>query len=253
MGYICGMRERVHQPYRDALIRTSGAMVGSVGDRTDMFAGNNNGRNDGDTNLKYGATLPNDRALVILAVRVLLLFRAPVARSAATITTSLAGQNGDYFIVAANDADAVTLFNGSSPGDYNDVWRLQYQASEQLFWTLGTGDKPSLISMPSSYFPWGGGPYGDVGGQTDLVFFNNGTPDHTGILRLGRCICLAPRQNIQCSAQIVSLPVGGNGALLGLTQASRNMFDLTDNLNAADLVQKVIAICVDGLLSREVN
>jgi hypothetical protein len=107
--------------------------------------------------------------------------------------------------------------------------------------------------MPTAYFPYGGGLHGDLGGATDLILWNNGTPDHTGILRLARAILLPPRQNIKCSAQIVSLPDGGNNALFVGTQGARNMLSLTSNLNVVDLVNKVVSFTFDGLFSRDVQ
>ena len=46
---------------------------------------------------------------------------------------------------------------------------------------------------------------------------------------------------------------GGNGALFGSTQGTRNMLSLRDNLNAVDLMQKVISFTIDGLFSRDVQ
>lgn len=190
--------------------------------------------------------------MVVLALRVFLWFRNSQARSEPTLDHSL-GANGDYYITAANEAAAVNIMDGSVPGDPRDVHRLYWQSSEALLWSFGTGEKFSLTSMPSSYFPWGGGLHGQLGGSTDLIHWNNGMPDHSGILRLARAILIPPRQNIKCAAQIVSYPVGGNAAVFGTTQGARNMLDLTDNLNAADLIFKSIAFCFDGLFSRDVQ
>lgn len=251
MAKLTNVRERVHQPFRDTLIRSSGYFVGAVQDRSDLFTVS--GKTDGETNLKQGSVLPSDQSMVVLALRVFLWFRSSVARSAATLSAST-GRNGDYFITGANDAAAVALLNGSVPGSYEDVHRLYWQASESLFWDFGAGDKNSLRSMPSSYFPWGGGLHGDLGGVTDLIHWDNGMPDHAGILRLARAILIPPRQNIRCSAVIVRYPDGGNGAVpFGVNQGARNMLSLTDNLNAVDLVNKVIAFAFDGLFSRDVQ
>jgi hypothetical protein len=238
------------QPFRDSLIRTSGYFVGAVSDRTDLFT--QAGKSDGETNLKNGSTLPSDQSMVVLALRVFLWFRNSQARSAADLTSSI-GENGDFFITAANESAAVGILDGSVPGDARDVHRLYWQASEALLWSFGTGEKFSLTSMPSSYFPWGGGLHGQLGGQTELIHWDNGMPDQSGILRLARAILLPPRQNIKCSAQIVSYPVNGNAAVFGATQGSRNMLDLTDNLNAADLINKSIAFSFDGLFSGDVQ
>lgn len=250
MAKLTNMRERIHQPFRDALVRTSGYFAGNVADRTDLFT--QSGRGEAFTNLKNGSVLPSDQSMVILALRVLLWFRRSHARSAAALTTSI-GLNGDFFIAAGFDAAAVVLLNGSGVGDTRDVHRLYWQASEQLLWNFGAGEKLSLKSMPSSYFPYGGGLSGDIGGQTDLIHWNNGTPDHTGILRIGRAILLPPRQEISCSAQIFAMNAGNNAAVFGSTQGARSMLSLVDNLNACDLINKVVSFTFDGLFSRDVQ
>lgn len=251
MAKLTNVRERVHQPFRDSLIRTSGYFPGTVQDRTTLFS--QAGKGSGETNLVQGSVLPSDQSMVVLALRCFLWFRNPVARSALTLTTSI-GDNGDFFITGAQEGNAVALLNGSVPGDTRDVHRLYFQASEQLLWTFGAGDKPSLSSMPSSYFPWGGGLHGDLGGATDLIHWDNGMPDHAGILRLARAILIPPRQNIRCEAEISRYADGGNGAVpFGVNQGARNMLNLTDNLNAVDLVNKIIAFCFDGLFSRDVQ
>jgi hypothetical protein len=250
MAKLTNVRERVHQPFRDTLIRTSGYFASALSDRTDLFT--QAGKDDAQTNLKNGSTLPSDQSMVVLALRVFTWFRQSIARSAATLTTST-GRNGDFFITAASEAAADVLLNGSVPGDVHDVYRLYFQSSEQLLWSFGAGDKFSIQSMPTAYFPYGGGLSGDMGGLTDLIHWNNGTPDHSGILRVARAVLLPPRQNIKCSAQIVAMPDGGNSATFGTTQGARNMMSLTANLNAVDLLNKVVSFTFDGLFSRDVQ
>jgi hypothetical protein len=250
MAKLTNVRERVHQPFRDTLIRTSGYFTSALTDRTDLFT--QAGKDDASTNLKQGSVLPSDQSMVVLALRVFTWFRHSIARSAATLTTSV-GRNGDFFITGANEAAADVLLNGSVPGDVHDVYRLYFQAAEQLLWSFGAGDKFSITSMPTAYFPYGGGLHGDMGGLTDLIHWNNGIPDHSGILRVARAVLLPPRQNIKCQAQIVAMPVGGNAATFGTTQGSRDMMSLTANLNAVDLVNKVISFTFDGLFSRDVQ
>jgi hypothetical protein len=250
MAKLTNVRERVHQPFRDTLIRTSGYYASAVQDRTNLFTVA--GKTEGETNLPQGSQLPSDQSMVILALRVFTWFRRSVPRSGAGITTST-GANGDFFITGANDPAAVILMNGNGPGSYNDVYRLNWQAEEQLLWSFGAGDKDSIKQMPSAYFPYGGGLHGSMGGATDLIHWNNGMPDHAGILRIARAILLPPRQNIRCTAQIVALPDGGNAATFLTNQVARNMLSLTSNLNACDLVQKVVSMTFDGLFSRDVQ
>lgn len=264
MAKLTNVRERVHQPFRDTLIRTSGMYAGVVQDRTDLFT--QAGKSDGDTNLKNGSTLPSDQSMVVLALRVFVLFRAPIARGVSQTVSDGAGtypaNNGDFALSptsagysgsAALNTAQNALMAGNAPGSTADVLRLYQQAEEQLLWSFGAGDKFSITSMPTAYFPYGGGLSGNLGGATNLIFLNNGTPDHTGILRLARAILLPPRQNIKCSAQIVSYPDGGNAATFASSQGTRNVLSLTSNLNVIDLVNKVVSFTFDGLFSRDVQ
>jgi hypothetical protein len=259
MAKLTNVRERVHQPFRDTLIRTSGMYQGVLNDRADLFT--QAGKTDGETNLKNGSTLPSDQSMVVLALRVFVWFRAPFQKTYAGDDKVIVTQNGDWsFGNPASDFQLLNLLNsgGTSIGSIQDVYRLYWQAEEQLLWSFGTGDKYSLSSMPTAYFPYGGGLHGDMGGATDLIHWNNGMPDHAGILRLARAILLPPRQNIKCSAQIVSLPDGGNygtfnGQPVNAPSYVRNTLSLTANLNAIDAVQKVISFTFDGLFSRDVQ
>jgi hypothetical protein len=258
MAKLTNVRERVHQPFRDTLIRTSGFFSNRIQDRTDLFTAA--GKDDGETNLKNGSTLPSDQSMVVLALRVFTWFRNSQPRivglgAAGPLTTLV---NGDYEPGIINGSGAAspaatTLLNGSAVGNVQDVYRLHWQAEEQLLWSFGTGEKFSLTSMPTAYFPYGGGLHGDMGGNTDMIHWNNGMPDHSGILRLARAVLLPPRQNIRVQAQIVRLPDGGNGATFGSSQGPRDMLSLTANLNAADLINKVVSFTFDGLFSRDVQ
>lgn len=248
MAKIANMKERVHQAYRDSLIRCSGYETPNpvVQQAGQLFIRQNS--NAGETNLPTGSQLPSDNSQVILGVRCLLWFRKSEPR---VVTGANIDTNGDFL-----PSDYVANAS-AAPGTHRDVLRLYYQASEQILWSIGTGEKDSIKSMPSSYFPWGGGLHGDLGGATDEILFNNGTPDHTGMLRIARAIVLPPRQQIKVSYQIASLvpqnPATATIPGTTLVQGSRNMMDVAGNLNAVDLVQKTVALAIDGLLSRDVQ
>lgn len=256
MAKLTNVRERVHQPFRDTLIRTAGLAAGTVQDRIDLFT--ITGKNDAESNLKQGSVLPSDQSMVVLALRVFLWFRNPIQRGPNVVVgggTDYPQANGDFQFAGAGStwsAAQSAVANGQAAGSIQDVHRLYWQASEQLLWNFGAGEKLSITSMPSSYFPYGGGLHGDLAGATDLIHWDNGMPDHTGVLRLARAILIPPRQNIKCNAQIVALP-NDNNALFVATQGARNMLSLRDNLNAVDLIQKVVSFTFDGLFSRDVQ
>jgi hypothetical protein len=252
MAKLTNVRERVHQPFFDSLVRSSGlgGTIPQVQDNTDLFT--IAGKNQGESNLVNGSTLPSDQSHVTLALRVFVWFRSPVIRG----TGVPLSRNGD--LAPGNIAaffGAAGPGAGNAPADYHDVHRNYWQALEQLHWTYGTGEKPSISNMASKYFPDGGGLSGDIGGATDLIHWNNGDPTQTAILRLARAILLPPRQNVKCQAVIISLPDGGNAAAAGTTQGTQgiNTLSLRDNLNRVDAMNKVIQFSFDGLFARDVQ
>ncbi len=258
MPKLTNVRERVHQPFRDTVIRTAGYVAGAVQDNTKLFTVA--GKAEGETNLPQGSVLPSDQSMVVLALRAFTWFRNSIQRSDAANQivlpdgTAILADNGDWvFPTIATSAAFAAALNGNAVGNVLDVYRLHWQAEEQMLWSYGAGDKFSITSMPTAYFPYGGGLHGDMGGTTDLIHWNNGMPSHEGILRLARAVLIPPRQNIKCEAQIAALTAGVNAATFGSTQGTRNMLSLRDNLNAVDLVNKVISFTFDGLFSRDVQ
>jgi hypothetical protein len=251
MAKVVTMRERVHQPFYDSLIRTAGLTAGTVGDNTDLFI-NSAGRTQASTNLVNGSTLPSDQSHVTLALRCFVWYRNPMLRIAGAGVGEIAA-NGDYGLLAPWLVAGAAV-GTSAPATVQDYYRLIWQTEEQLHWSFGTGLKNSIDNMPTWYFPAGGGISGDNGGTTDLIHWqNSGTDGHTGILRLARAILLPPRQNIVCKGTIFALEPLGQAAVFGTTQGARNMLSLRDNLNAIDAMPKVIQFCFDGLFSRDVQ
>lgn len=243
MAKILNLKERVHQPFRDALARTAGTFTGTLQRQADLFL--QTGQNEGQSNLKSGAQLPNDSSFVMLAARVFLNFRNKSGNAA----------NPDITVDINNSAAALAIMNGNAPGDIYDVQRLYYQAAEQIFWTIGSGEKDSLRSVPTWYLPAGGNITGDVGGATDMVHFQNGDATHGAILRIARAITITPRQLIRVNASMVPTPTGGNAAAFGTTFATngRDMTSVVDSLNAPDLIDKAVVCVIDGLLARDVQ
>jgi hypothetical protein len=250
MAKVVTMRERVHQPFYDSLIRTAGLVTGQVGDTNNLFTANGV-RSDATTNLVNGSTLPSDQSHVTLALRCFVWYRNPILR----VSGAGAGEvalNGDYGSLTPFLAGGSSV--GNAPASVQDYYRLIWQTEEQLHWSFGTGLKNSIINMPTWYFPAGGGISGDMGGSTDLIHWqNSGWDGHSGILRLARAILLPPRQNITCEAKIFGLNADGQALAFGTSQGTRNMLSLRDNLNAPDAMPKVVQFCFDGLFSRDVQ
>lgn len=250
MPKIVTVRERVHQPFWDTLVRTAGLTQGQLNDNVDLFTNSGN-RNEATTNLLNGSTLPSDQSHVTLALRCFTWFRNSILRVDGAGEGELAG-NGDYGTLDPWLVGGAGV--GQAPGNIEDVYRLHWQTEEQLHWTFGTGMKPSIENMPSWYFPAGGGLSGDLGAATDLLFLQNtGYDGQNSILKLARAVLLPPRQNIVCKARIFQLEANGQATTFQTAQGSRNMLSLRDNLNAIDAIQKVITFTFDGLFSRDVQ
>ncbi len=251
MAKVVSIRERVHQPFWDTLIRTGGYTQGNVQDTTDLFGGSGTIRTPATTNLQNGSTLPSDQSHVVLALRVFSWYRNSILRVAGGAGGELA-LNGDYGNLDLWTGAGAGV--GQAPGQIEDVFRLHWQTEEQLHWSFGTGEKFSITNMPTWYFPTGGGLSAQLGGATDFIHMqNSGTDGHSGILRLARAILIPPRQNIKCTAVIAGLPTDANTAIAGTNQGQRNMLSLRDNLNAIDAINKVVTFTFDGLFSRDVQ
>lgn len=264
MAKLTNVRERVHQPFRDSLIRTSGFYKSNVHDVTELFTVA--GGNEGISNQPNGSTLPSDQSMVVLALRVFLWFRNSMERAIPDPGFPPPGSkqnNGDFTFPYPNVSAAAALqVPETILGFDRDVYRLYWQASEQILWSFGAGQKFSITSMPSAYFPYGGGLHGvaynfgvdaRVADGPSFIHWNNGMPDNQGILRLARAVLIPPRQNVLCRAQIEKLPDGGNLGLFAGFQGSRNMMSFRDNANVCDLINKVVSFTFDGLFSRDVQ
>lgn len=249
MAKLTNIRERVQQPFRDSLVRTAGLAPGTLSDRSQLFQANNNRKTIGDTNLQGNGQLQSDNSMIVLALRVSIFARAGNYRTPLG-NPSYVTRNGDF---GNNPNLAGGLAAGNGESTTLDVWRLCWQIAESIFWTFGAGLKPSIQSMPSTYFPAGAGLDVAFGGQSDLIHVGNGSPTHQAMLKLARAILLVPRQAISCEAVAQKFEDGGAAASWLTVQNGRNMLSVTDNLNAADGIAKSVSICFDGLLSRDVQ
>ncbi len=116
--------------------------------------------------------------------------------------------------------------------------RLHYlRVSNQLHWTLNVGDKP-MFSMPTWYFPAGGGVWGASGETSGNAIYNLGMPSHESFLRLAKPIAIPVRQNFS---------VEYNWYTVGSTNA------LTDLNSGGTEDEKIIMFVIDGLQVRDVQ
>src|ERR1700742_2374187 len=126
MAKVDSIRERIHLPFWDNLIRTAGVSAGRVADATDLFV-NNGARGAAVTNLQNGSTLPSDQSHVVLALRVFSWYRNSILRTTGGAAGELA-TNGDYGNLDLWLAGGTAV--GQAPGQIEDVYRLHYQTEE---------------------------------------------------------------------------------------------------------------------------
>lgn len=82
MPRLHGVRERLHQPFWDTLIRFTGVGTGGAAlPATSRLFGNANVGNLGDTNMTVAGVLPSDQTYVILSLRAWLYFEGTNARA----------------------------------------------------------------------------------------------------------------------------------------------------------------------------
>src|SRR5215471_21675462 len=119
MPKIVTVRERVHQPFFDTLVRTAGLTHGQLHDNVDLFT-NNGARNEATTNLLNGSTLPSDQSHVTLALRVFTWYRNPILRIEGGAPGEVS-HNGDYGTLnpwlAASATNPTNPGFGNAPGD----------------------------------------------------------------------------------------------------------------------------------------
>jgi hypothetical protein len=207
MPALVGVIERYHQYWYDTYARGTGANPGlngaAVAAQARLFSGGGLG-NVAWTNMQIAGQFAGSRTMQVKALRVATFFRA-----------GLNCANPSYV-----------------------VHRLYLQCQMQLFWSLVVGDKPMFVAG-THYIPLGAGIYGDVGGSTDLVVLNNGSPTHTALLRLGRPIPIPPTQGFHVVADAFVLGAGDHSVIT--------------SLNNADDVEKDVKYMIDGLATREVQ
>jgi hypothetical protein len=166
MPRIHGVRQRLHQPQWDSLIRQTGgsAVAGNptINSTQLLFSSPQTG-NLARTNMTVAGQLASDQTYIVLALRCYLFFDGVGARD------------------------------------------LYQQVSSQLFFTFTLGEKPQF-TMGAYYHCAGGGIWsGGFGGAADDAVYANGVPSQESILKLARPIVIPVRQAISVSATFFDL------------------------------------------------
>jgi hypothetical protein len=208
MSKIVGAKELRHQPYWDCLIK------GTPGAFTPRLNINNSpirlftAAAGGDISLTNmdgpGGTFPSDQTYRILAMRVWLYFQGC--------------QVGAPMAV-----------------DSRYDFSMYHHATNQLFWQLEVAQKQAFTA-PTQYFPYGGGLFGAIGNTTD-VYFVNGNPQQSSIMKLARSIALPARQNFMVNCYVLALGATNFATdITSLTAGAVNVTFTIDGLHVRDIL-----------------
>lgn len=228
MSKLKNMRERVHQPFYDTLVRGQGTTA--IANQFQLFGSANIG-NPALTNMQQAAQFPSDNTVIVKAIRCAMYFQAT---------------NDDEFNVAFGALPAIT----GALADNARALDMYSQMAYGGYFTFIVGNKP-MINAPLWYAPAGGGisAWSTATGNGGRNVASNGLPSHEAILKLAKDIQVVARQNIALVVNFFPFPVLGTGA--GGATISAAVSPL-DELNAFDGIKDVQFI-LDGILTRDVQ
>lgn len=225
MPRIRDIRDRIHQPRYDSLVRNTG--ITAVNNGTPLF-NSADVANRGKTNMTTPGTLSSDATFVLKALRGVLYFQ------------SLADSE---FNVAFGSLPALANCTGSN-SRAEDLYQLMAYGTT---FTLKIATK-EYIQGPLWYIPAGGGISGFTT-ENARHALTNGVASHEAILRLARDIPIAARQAF--SVVIDFFPFTRGPTLAGQGGAIGADLDPLAYLNQFDGI-KLFQCMVDGLETRDV-
>jgi len=224
MARLRDLREKIHQPYFDTLVRGEG--ISSVPNLFQLF-GNANVGNRALTNLEQAGQFSSDATYILKAVRVIMDFQS---LEDAAFSGAPAASLPDFQTNAQ-----------STTAQANDLYQL---VSYGATFTLKVGTK-QMLTAPMWYAPAGGGPSGFTT-ENSRSIITNGVASQQAILRLGKDIPVAARQNFSVAIEwfpFVRIAAAHGGAY-------PNDLDPLTFLNQFD-GRKLIQVMVDGLITRD--
>lgn len=226
MSRLRDLREKIHQPYFDTLTR--GVGISSIPNLFQLF-GNANVGNRALTNLEQAGQFSSDATYILKAVRVIMDFQ------------SLAD---DAFNGGPNATLPAFSTNAQSTNaQAEDLYQIcAYGAT----FNLKVGTK-QMLTAPLWYAPAGGGPSGFTT-ESSRHIITNGAATQQAILKLGKDIPVAARQNFSVAIEWFPFSRLGNGQ----GGAYPNDMDPLTYLNQFD-GRKLIQVMVDGLITRDVQ
>ena len=220
MSRLRDVRERIHQPQFDTLVRGIGQS--KVGSQKRLF-GNASVGDRALTNMLVPGQLAADQTYILRAMRCAMMFQG--------LADDAFSEGGFNAVATSTNAQAEDLYFLSAYGAY---------------FTLEVGQK-SMLTAPLWYVPAGGGPAGFTTENSRHVI-TNGVATQESILRLAKDITFAARQNFSVTIEWFDF------AVLGLAGGGTYSSDLSplDYLNQFDGI-KLIQVHVDGILTRDVQ
>ncbi len=226
MSRLRDLRERIHQPYYDTLIRDIG--ISSIPNLLQLF-GNANVGNRALTNLEQAGQFASDATYILKAVRTVMWFQG---------LASDPGAFGTFGSLANLTASAL--------GTNARAQDLYYLCAYGATFTLKIGQK-QMLTAPLWYAPAGGGPAG-FSTENSRSVITNGVASQEAILKLAKDIPVAVRQNFSVGIEWFPFTRAGNGQVAAYTAdldplAYVNQFD----------GMKLIQVFVDGVLTRDVQ
>lgn len=227
MARLRDIRERIHQPKYDTLVK--GCAVTNIAATSRLFGNANVGQQD-LTNLQQPGQLSSDATYVLKALRCAMFFQ---------------GLNDTDFTTAFGTLPAIAGVQANN-SRAQDLYSLM---SYSTIFTLNIGNKPMLIA-PLWYVPAGGGPSGQSTENSRHVI-TNGVASQEAILKLAKDIPITVRQAFDIEVRIYPYTrlnggLSASGVALGAdvdTQAYLNQFDGL----------KLIQMHLDGVETRDVQ
>jgi hypothetical protein len=228
MARLRDIRERVHQPQYDTLVRGIG--VSSVTNLFQLF-GNANIGDRARTNLQVPGQLAADATYVLKAVRCVMWFQ---------------GLNDSEFTAVYNAAITPLAGVVASNSRAEDLYMLMAYGAN---FTLNVGQK-TMLQGPLWYVPAGGGITGFTTENARHVL-SNGTASQEAILKLARDIPIATRQNFSIAVEFFPFARIGTGVGAGGVNIGADI-DVLLYLNQFDGA-KLIQFHLDGIVTRDVQ
>lgn len=218
------VRDRVHQPRYDSLVRGLG--ISNINNSTPLFT-SADVSDRGKTNMTTPGVLSSDATFVMKAIRSVLYFQS---------------LNDSQFNAAFGQIPAITNSTATNARALDLYQQMAYGST----FTLKMGGTKDFLQAPLWYIPAGGGISGFTT-ENSRSAVTNGVASHEAILRLARDIPFNARQTFQVIIDFFPFnPISGNGQGGAMTVSLSPQLDL----NQFDGL-KLVQIMIDGVETRD--